>query len=233
MPGTTIRAAAFKVLKRTLISDQTLEPTQVAGFIQFYDDLNQVESWRYGLGLDQKLSDRLFAGAEFSARDLKVPATKITDSGELEETELDWHEYSSRVYLFSLLGEKVSLRGEYIYEQFQDDDFGPEQLINHRIPLGVRYFEPSGMGGFITATYLNQDGRFAGFYDPAQQKSGKDTFWLLDAGISYRLPNRLGFVSVGATNLTDQDFRYFEIDYDNPTVVPTRTLVMRLTLALP
>ena len=37
-PGTTVRAAAFRVLKRTLITDQTLEPTQVAGFNQFFDD---------------------------------------------------------------------------------------------------------------------------------------------------------------------------------------------------
>lgn len=37
--GTTLRAAAFRVLKRTLITDQTLEPTQVAGFNQFFDEL--------------------------------------------------------------------------------------------------------------------------------------------------------------------------------------------------
>ena len=38
--GTTVRAAAFRVLKRTLIVDQTLEPTQVAGFNQFFDDFD-------------------------------------------------------------------------------------------------------------------------------------------------------------------------------------------------
>ena len=37
-PATTVRAAAFRVLKRRLITNQTLEPTQVAGFNQFYDD---------------------------------------------------------------------------------------------------------------------------------------------------------------------------------------------------
>ena len=35
--NTTLRAAAFRTLKRTLITDQTLEPTQVAGFNQFFD----------------------------------------------------------------------------------------------------------------------------------------------------------------------------------------------------
>ena len=48
LPDTTLRAAAFRVLKRVLITDQTLEPTQVAGFNQFYDDINSTASWRYG-----------------------------------------------------------------------------------------------------------------------------------------------------------------------------------------
>ena len=54
--NTTLRAAAFRVLKRTLVTDQTLEPTQVAGFNQFYDDFNGTEAWRYGGAIDQKFS---------------------------------------------------------------------------------------------------------------------------------------------------------------------------------
>ena len=47
---TTVRAAAFKVLKRTLVTNQTLEPTQVAGFNQFFDDIDGASAWRYGVG---------------------------------------------------------------------------------------------------------------------------------------------------------------------------------------
>ena len=57
-----MRAAAFRVLKRTLITDQTLEPTQVAGFNQFFDDLNGTEAWRYGGAIDQKFTDTIFGG---------------------------------------------------------------------------------------------------------------------------------------------------------------------------
>ena len=60
------RAAAFRVLKRTLITDQTLEPTQVAGFNQFFDDLNGTDAWRYGGAIDQKFTKDLFGGVEFS-----------------------------------------------------------------------------------------------------------------------------------------------------------------------
>jgi hypothetical protein len=48
-PGTNVRGAVFRTLKRSLISSQTIEPTNVAGFSQFFDDDNATDSWRYGL----------------------------------------------------------------------------------------------------------------------------------------------------------------------------------------
>ena len=52
--GTTLRAAWFKTLKRTLVTDQTLEPTQVSGFNQFFDDPSATESEVWGAAIDQK-----------------------------------------------------------------------------------------------------------------------------------------------------------------------------------
>ncbi len=231
LPGTTVRAAAFKVLKRSLITDQTLEPTQVAGFNQFYDDVNLTEAWRYGMALDQKFAANLFGGVELSVRDLITPVALVGPEGLIDQ-ELDWREYTSRLYLFSTPSDRVSLKAEYILERFDRDTLGPEKLLTHRVPLGVRFFDPSGLGGFLTATYWNQDGRFAGFSGPVQS-SGHDQFWLVDAGISWRLPKRYGMVSIGATNLTDEDFQFFEVDFDNPTIVPKRSLIARITLAFP
>jgi hypothetical protein len=53
----------------------------------------------------------------------------------------------------------------------------------------------------------------------------------MDAGLSYRLPQRYGFITVGATNLLDKQFRYQETDLRNATVVPERTFFTRVTLA--
>ena len=63
---TTLRGAVFRALKRTLITNQTLEPTQVAGFNQFFDDPNVTESWRYGVAVDQKFSKSIYGGVEVS-----------------------------------------------------------------------------------------------------------------------------------------------------------------------
>ncbi len=79
-PDTTIRAAAFRALKRTLITDQTLEPTQVAGFNQFFDDPNITDAWRYGSAIDQKITKNLFAGVEVSKRDLTIPQIVVGES---------------------------------------------------------------------------------------------------------------------------------------------------------
>jgi tetratricopeptide (TPR) repeat protein len=73
LPDTTVRAAVFRVLQRTLISEQTIEPTQVAGFNQFFEDAAGTDSWRYGAALDQKFTDNLYGGVEFSKRELEVP----------------------------------------------------------------------------------------------------------------------------------------------------------------
>jgi hypothetical protein len=125
---------------------------------------------------------------------------------------------------------------EYAFErQDRDSRFAAlaRELDTHRVPLGIRFFHPSGFGAGLTATYWHQSGRFEGFLDPTTVRSGKDDFWTLDAAINYRLPKRWGFITVGASNLTDQKFKYFEIDINNPRLAPKRMAFARITLALP
>ena len=87
LPNTTLRAAWFETLKRPLIGDlsfrsgQTIEPTQVAGFNQFFDDPSGTRARRWGVGIDQKFpnpffaADTLLLGGEWSQRQLTVPTT--------------------------------------------------------------------------------------------------------------------------------------------------------------
>jgi hypothetical protein len=86
----------------------------------------------------------------------------------------------------------------------------------------------------LAATHWDQDGTFTFFFDRSVPvRSGSDDFWTVDAAISYRLPKRYGFISVGATNLFDEKFNFFDVDFDNPTIQPTRTVFARVTLAFP
>jgi len=55
----------------------------------------------------------------------------------------------------------------------------------------------------------------------------------VDAGVRYRLPKRYGLITIGVTNLFDQNFQYFDIDLNNSTIQPKRTIFGRITLAFP
>jgi tetratricopeptide (TPR) repeat protein len=234
---TTVRAAAFRVLKRTLVTDQTLEPTQVAGFNQFFDDPNLTESWRYGVAIDQKFGKNVFGGVEFSTRELTVPfIDAFTDPTTPVNREAEWDEYLSRVYAFWTAHAWLALRAEYMFERFKrEEEFtggGAKRLETHRVPLGIRLLHPSGLSASLTGTYLNQHGRFQRLLT-GEFELGRDEFWLIDAAIGFRWPHRYGMITAGVANLFDQKFKYFDVDFDNPTIQPDRMAFLRLTLALP
>ena len=236
LPGTTVRAAVFRVLKRTLITDQTLEPTQVAGFNQFFDDPNRTEAWRYGVAVDQRFTETIFGGVELSKRDLTVPFLGLADPANPVVTDGDWEEWLARVYLFWAPHPWVALRTGYVFERFEREAGsagGFTDLDTHRVPVGISFFHPSGIGASFTATYWNQEGTFERGVQEHFLQSGQDDFWLLDAAISYRLPKRWGFITVGVTNLLDTNFKYYDVDFDNPTIQPVRAVFARFTLAFP
>ncbi len=234
LPDTTLRAAVFRAFKRTLLTNQTLELTQVAGFNQFYDDIESTDSWRYGIAVDQKFSRTVFGGAELSRRDLKVPASvtnPFTDVTEVERT--DWHEDLARAYLFWTPHEWLALSAEYQYERVRrvpDFGLGLVEATTHRVPLGLRFFHPSGLGFAVKATYFHQDGDFQRKAVPCCESDTSD-FWVVDTTIDYRLPKRYGFLTIGAKNLFDRKFNYQETDFNNPTIQPDRTFFARLTLS--
>ena len=87
------------------------------------------------------------------------------------------------------------------------------------------------------ASYVNQHGQFERQGALGTFVRGDDQFWLFDAAISYRLPKRLGFVSVGVKNLFNTRFNYFDTAFgsqlQNPTIQPDRFIYGKITLALP
>jgi len=234
-PGTTIRGAVFRVLRRTLpTTSQTIEPTQVAGFNQFYDDEGGSDVWTYGAGADQKFTDSLFAGLEFSQRDLEVP--RITLGTSPYRGWYDWTERLGRAYLNWAPDPRVALSADYYYERQERGRTDTlMELTTHRVPLSARLFHPSGIFATATGTYFNQEGQF--FYIAQiptvdTPTSGGDHFWIFDASIGYRLPKRYGIVSVEGKNLFDQSFHYQDTDPARPIVQPGRTVYFKLTISL-
>ncbi len=232
LSGTTVRGAAFRTLKRTLITDQTLEPTQVAGFNQFFDELNGTDAWRYGGAIDQKFTQNIYGGVEFTYRDMNVPYND--ENGDLQNA--NWDEKIFRTYLLWTPHKWFSLSAEYLYEDFhRDEDFadGANDVKTHYLPLGVNFFHPSGLSASFGGTFVDQDGDFERATNVGVFEDGDDNFWLFNAAVNYRLPKRYGFISVGVKNIFDEDFEYFDTDRDNPRIQPDRTAFATVTLAFP
>ena len=231
--STTLRGAVFRTLKRQFISNQTIEPTQVAGFNQFFDDANGTDAWRYGIAIDQKFTPNLFGGAEFSKRKMDVPfvlSTHVT-----ENKEAYWEEDIFRSYLYLTPVSWLAITGEYQYENFKRDPEphipkSYERLRTHRLPLSLSIFYPLGLTTVIKTTYVDQEGKFVNPVSSAIFEDS-DNFWVVDASIGLRLPKRYGIVSIEARNLFNEKFKFQDTDFANPSIYPERLILAKVTLA--
>jgi hypothetical protein len=202
----------------------------VAGFNQFYDDFDTTEAWRYGGALDQKFTDSIYGGIEYTYRDLSVPFfNTVTNNSET----VKWDEKIFRTYLFWTPHEWVALSAEYLWERFErSENFadGANTVETNWVPIGINFFHPSGLSASLKGNYIDQQGSFGDFGD---FENGEDDFFLVDAAITYRLPKRFGFFKVGVSNLTDEDFEYFDTAPDNARIQPDRFFFASFTLAVP
>ena len=240
--GTTLRGAVFRASSRPQISDRTIEPTQVAGFNQFFGtqfgeaDFPGTNAWRYGVAVDQKFAPTLYGGVEFSKRDLTVPGEVSTPEGTtaLEE---DWDEYLGRAYLYWTPYRWIAASAEYQFERLERGELlgagtGILEADTHRLGLGVTLSHPSGFSLGIRANYIDQEGQFVPrVFEPGESTRGSDQFWVTDLWVRYRFPKRRGFITIGAQNVFDEKFQFQDTDPLNPLVEPERMVYVRLTLS--
>jgi tetratricopeptide (TPR) repeat protein len=254
-----LRAAWFETVKTALVANQTLEPTQVAGFNQFFDDINGSQSQREGIGLDFDFSrfvnyskNVIYGGVEYSERELKSPNFWPGDTFSFLEPQPEpfslrlieeQKEKLFRTYLYWLPHKSLAFRGEFQYEKFfrKKGNLGsnqPSQIETTSAPLSLSYFSPSGLSASLIATIVRQDIERAPVEegDPvAPLKAGTSNFFLLDAVLSYRFPARRGLFSIEGRNLLNEHFSYhnsfFHIsEPTGPRFVPERTFFARVTL---
>ncbi len=223
-PNATVRLASMRTLKRRFLSSQTLEPTQVAGFNQFYDDFSGTDARRYGLGFDYKFSSVLFGGWEASIRNLRVP-----QAGEF----FDWRERLGQGYLYwtptTWLSGSVALE----YEKLTRDPLlpGAELFLNattRSIPFSI-VLARNSVTAKLKATFVSQTGLFYTAPLSADASEGKDQFWISDASFSYLFPRLRGSVDIEIRNLFDKNFNFQETDVVHPRFARGRLFIIRGT----
>lgn len=219
--GVRLRAAAFQIIKPALANDRTLEPTQIAGFNQFFDDINGTKSRRYAVGLDWQVTPSLASGAEFTWRKLEVP-TQLSAGWVFENQDEQYH----RLYLYWTPTDRVAVHTDLSYDLYRDRGTistsakTPQEVKTISLPLGVRYFTPSGWFIGATGTLVQQRVVRA----PGSQlasAAGRDSFFIVNTAIGYRLPKRRGIFSVGVKNLFNRSFEYQDNSYREASQIPT------------
>ncbi len=243
-----LRAAWFEATKSHLIAQQSLEPTQVAGFNQFFDDINGTRSRRMGVGLDTYFINKLYGGIEISERKLEVPigANFFQENGEIEHLQKQ-NEQLYRAYLYWIFNSNWTIKSEMQFEKFarnhQDkgvDDNEPDRIQTLSLPVTVSYFHPQGFFFNTSINTIKQNLRRKRDFNDNQERnpeitnSGIDTFFLLDSMIGYRFPNRRGILTFEGRNLLNDKFFYRNINFNLSEAVPTRyiperTFFVRLT----
>lgn len=231
-PDSVIRLAAFRTLKRKVTSNQSLEPTQVAGFNQFFDDPNASDTKRYALGFDKASGKNFYYGIHFTMRDIDFPvlsgASTIT-----KEIDEDLHQ----AYFNWLISRSFTMSIAYIYENFDKTTASPIltlplELKTRKIPIVFSYQNSTGFNTKLTASHYDQK---IVLPTGTGSTSDSDKFLLINLALGYKLPDKKGNISLIINNLLDEDFKYYNSDIwagsaRNPEVQHDRSILLQFSI---
>jgi tetratricopeptide (TPR) repeat protein len=234
-----LRAAYIETVKPALAANRTLEPTQVAGFNQFFDEANATKSRRYGFGVDWQVMPDLTIGGEVTWRDIEEP---FIDADQDRVVDVDTEEQLHQAYLYWTPFDELAVRAGFAYDKFEREsvDFltrlgsqDPLEVETISVPVGLSYFHSSGFFAMAGATFVDQDvERLSQF-----ENQGHDSFFVVDLGVGYRFPKRLGIASLQVQNLLDEgmefqddSFREFQEEPSVGPYFPDRTILGRVVL---
>ena len=225
----TFRTAGFKTVKSAIVDNQTLQPTQVAGFNQFYDDVNGTVAWQYGAGMDLNTHKSVYAGIEAFKRDLKIPVSNFFQKPNLE---------LYRLYVNWTPHKYWAFNSEFRFENFRSDGGFPpfpKFVETFYMPVEIRFFHPEGFFAAVKGTYVSQKVRQSDLFAQFGQEGFNSDFYLVDAAIGYRFPKQYGLFSLEAKNLFDSNFIFRDRTYQGnenrpPDFIPERMVFAKLTL---
>jgi hypothetical protein len=216
-------------VKPSLLADQTIQPTQIAGFNQFFSESAGTRSWRLGIGLDAEVMRDVYAGIELSQRNIDHFTIPTGDTDPRKES-------SYLAYLYWTPHHDWALGTEPQVDTFHaKEGTSVNDVDTLSIPFYIRYFNPSGFFGTVGTTFVSQDVKRP---RTSQEPKGNDQFALVDAAVGYRLPERRGIIGLEARNLfnrrfdyRDDEFRTFGAQLGVTPIIPERTILGRFTLS--
>ena len=173
---------------------------------------------------DYDFSTKWSMGLQLMRRDIEAPAFD-------QEGNLIFQPQREDVasgYMYWLPSEIVSATFEPRYQEFERGGRF-ERMRLTELPFSLRMFWPNGLRAGLTVVGVEQEGTFDGL---DEEFRGQDRFWLLDATLAYRLPERIGTISVEGRNLLNEEFRFQEIEESvAPRYIPEAQYLLKLSLS--
>jgi hypothetical protein len=242
--STVFRGTAYGRLASGIGRVQSLEPTQVAGFNQIFEDPGGTQSWNYGLGFDQSLGKKFFVGGSYMWRRMEVPEASCPTPDDfsncrgqeastlvLQDSDAD----IASAYVNGTLGKRVAASVDWtwedqIYDSAAGGQFFPfqDRVKTSRVRPQARVFLPWGFYGSVAATRYSQSVRQDDDLATPGTVTQHAAFWIQDLELGYRLPKRYGTVAIEARNLGDREFSFFDRTVQDD-VVPARRVLLKAT----
>ncbi len=225
----TIRAGAARALRRPVAVNQTIEPTQLVGFPQLFDDVNATVSDLYSLAADARVGRHALLGLEAAYRDSSPPAL-----GNIADDTDAW----IRGYANWFVNERLILSVEpevHSYKRAKRDaTLTPRSINTVTVPLTAQFYHPSGWFLQAGMALISQDVARLGDFGSLE---GTGEAVVVDLAAGYRLGSRLGSIRIDLLNLFDERVEYQDDAFRTAEQVravrfaPDRTILLRASLA--
>ncbi len=207
-----LRLAYFESLKKPLTSEASIEPSQLAGFNQIFDDQAGSKSRQKGIGFDIRASTHQWLGVELLSRKIDIPFVGATLVAREDKDIVN-------VY-WGWAREPWAVSVNYEREQGEVLSGGdtlinvPYDLCTQRVPIEFRWLAAADLTLSATTTYIDQNGKILANESTDAQRAG-DNFLVTDIAVNYRF-QRVE-LSVMMKNLFNKSFEYQNSDFFDST----------------
>lgn len=232
----TLRWASIRVVKGFSTKEQSIEPTQFAGFNQVFDDLDGTQSKRLALAMDLQ-PDRISKWSlEISRRNLSAPSLVLTPSAGCPGPvcSAHWKESLNQLSGQHLLGTQWALNYGVVYESQALD--GANAVVN--VPSRIRTWQLPASVTYFSKANWSLVGSARGVRQSVHTNSGpvfdaSETFVVIDGGLRFPLSPR-AHLRFDGFNLLNRKFRYQDTYLSGeprvPMFQPQRMMILRVEI---
>ncbi|MFT5083599.1 MAG: putative Zn-dependent protease [Lentisphaeria bacterium] len=243
-PKLTARGAFLRTVSRSKDTNMGIEPTLIAGFGQVFDEPEGIESELSGVGFDLNVSERISLGVEYGQRDLELPVEFIEDIFEAVEVHKQIENEFLQLYYYQSISDSLSISMEYDSASFNSTvlprgDFRtsiPRNIKTETLPINLSYTVTKDISIRLGANFVKQEVLADSFVSPDPINNNEE-FWTLDLSLDYKLPYRIGLITIEGNNLlgTDfsfRDYNFFTTDPRPQKYLPEASFLVKLNIEI-